>query len=261
MGVQVYRYYYFLINHIDMKPLKFILIFAISMVMYYGCNEEAADLDKAKIDFRYLFKVNDEGIKLGETYIINGSTVAFDAVNLYMGGIIIRQENGNITDLDNQYVLGGVEKTMSNLTQALEISPITNIQFYLGVNPEDNAMSEIDYTQRNSDDPLGIHDPSMHWSWNTGYKFISIDGRVDTDSDGVVDSRISYHLGTNDFLKQLEINRTFPLQRGKNVIDISFNLDSFLENIDIPSNLETHTTTNPELAHKLYNNITQAVSF
>ena len=84
---------------------------------------------------------------------------------------------------------------------------------------------------------------------------------MDTDSDAVVDSKIAYHLGTNDLLKQLEVNRTFPLQRGKNVIDISFNLDSFLENIDIPSNLETHTSTHPELAQKFYKNISQAVSF
>ena len=51
----------------------------------------------------------------------------------------------------------------------------------------------------------------MHWSWNTGYIFVNIEGKVDTLSSGIFNHNFSFHIGTDAFLQNFSIFKSLSL--------------------------------------------------
>jgi len=78
-------------------------------------------------------------------------------------------------------------------------SDYTDLKFNLGV---PDPLNTSDPSLQSSTSPLNITNiGDMHWGWNPGYKFVTIEGKVDTIADGIdnFDKSFFFHLGT-DFL-------------------------------------------------------------
>ena len=161
------------------------------------------------------FNVAGQALEFDKDYTINGTTIQFAAVNYYMGGLKITQENNEVVDFSNQYLLAELGAG-AMVNEPVAISNIKNVKYFVGVDSITNKMSESDFTNRPTDDPLGIQDPSMHWSWNTGYRFLRVDGMVDTTGDGTPDTPVEYHLGNNPMLKNIDINTNILIKAGDN---------------------------------------------
>jgi len=222
-------------------------------------NNTDNDTDTATIQFQYDFNVDGEPLEYGTTYTINGDVVSFKAANFYIGGLELKQSNGNTLNFEDQYLLAGLQNTVA-INNEIPVSSISSATFFIGVDSVNNAQSETDFTTRPTTDPLSIQDPSMHWNWNSGYRFLRVDGEVDTDGDGTVDTPIAYHLGSNPFLKPMQINKEIPITKGQNTIYFSFDLNKFFDGVIIKTELDTHTGNNIPLAEKLHANLDQAVT-
>ena len=225
---------------------------------FSSCKKDSSEPAKAKISFEFDFNVAGDELKLGQAYQINGTTVSFDAVNFYIGGIRLTQENGQVIDLSDQYLLGGIGNT-ATLNSDLDVSDINNMKFFVGVDPVTNAQEETDFTNRPPTDPLGIQDPSMHWSWSTGYKFLRVDGDVDLDGDGILETGVAYHLGSDAMLKQFDLTNPIELRSGDNDLIIAFDLTKFFTGVDLKAELDTHTGNNLPLAERLRDNLAIAI--
>src|SRR5690606_18867037 len=71
-------------------------------------------------------------------------------------------------------------------------------KFDIGIDSTTNkTVQPIDFEEGEA---LGIQNPNMHWSWNSGYIFYKFEGEIDTDGDNVADTTFGYHIGLNDFL-------------------------------------------------------------
>ncbi|MCB0687075.1 MAG: hypothetical protein KDC53_11130 [Saprospiraceae bacterium] len=236
-----------------------VTIFAALLITISGCKKDTEDLTASYLSFLVDVTVNDEPLEFGTNYEINGTMMNFIATYFYMGGIKFTQANGNVIDLSNQYLLAG-PKVGGRLSEPLAISNITRVQFFVGVDSVTNAMTENDFTLRPASDPLGMQNPSMHWSWNTGYRFLRVDGKSDTDGDGTPETPVEYHLGNNNMLKNIDITTDVTMKAGDNELYIQFDLAKFFENVDVASELVTHVGDNPELAAKLRDNLPAALS-
>ena len=117
-------------------------------------------------------------------------------------------------------------------------------------------MSTEDFTTRAPSDPLAAQDYQMHWNWNTGYKFLRVDGRSDTDGDGVVDTDITYHIGSDPLLSNLN----FALENLSEEVTIEFDLAKLFAGVDFTVDIDTHTGNNLPLAQKLVANYSTAFS-
>ncbi|MBK8503095.1 MAG: hypothetical protein IPL46_13305 [Saprospiraceae bacterium] len=236
----------------------FILALLLTSVFNYSCKKEAADPEKASINFQFDFNVAGVPLEFNKFYTINGSSVSFVAANFYLGGLQLTQANSQVIDLSDQYLLAGTGN-IASLNSDIEVSDISKIQFFVGVDAATNAQTEIDFTSRTASDPLAIQDPSMHWSWVTGYKFVRVDGNLDIDNDGVADTPVAYHLGTNAMLKTFDIPTNINLKGGENNIVISFDLAKFFTTVDLNVEHDTHTGNNLPLAEKLRDNLSSAI--
>ncbi len=226
--------------------------------LIYSCSKDE-DMDPATLKIEFDFSVGGEDLEFGKVYTINGDAVSFDVANYYIGGISFGQANGTTINLTDQYLLGGLQNS-ATLSNEIERSDITDVKFFIGVDPSTNSQSETDFTSRPSSDPLGIQDPSMHWNWNTGYKFVRFDGDVDTDGDGTVDTGVAYHLGSDAMLKNLEYAANVSIDEGENTLTFSFDLAQFFTGVDLSTELDTHTGNNLPLATRLRDNLDNAIS-
>ena len=167
-------------------------------------------------------------------------------------------EDNSTIDLTNNYYLAGLDR-ITTVVGDFPISNVAKIDYFVGVDATNNAQTEQDFTSRGSNDPLGLQDPAMHWNWNTGYKFLRVDGEVDTDGDGTVDTPIAYHIGSNPLLTIL-VQGNYPIEGGKNVMTFTLNLNEFFRGIDIKTEVDTHTGNNLALAQRLVANMSTAIT-
>jgi len=132
----------------------------------------------------------------------------------------------------------------------------------------DSSINHDDPSLFPNESPLNISNAGlMHWGWNTGYIFISIEGKVDTLSAGDnFDHNFSYHIGKDEFMENFTFNNLnwTPTSNGHQ-LEWSLDLAKFLKNnessIDLKTEFLTHTGSGQlELAEKVKNNFMIALT-
>lgn len=242
-----------------MKIFNGFWVVVLTAMIIVGCKKDEEEPTQAYLQFNLDFNVDGESLQFDSEYQINGTTMTFSAVNYYMGGIKLTQANGDVVDLSAQYLLAGLGAG-AVVNEPVDISNISNVQFFVGVDSITNAMTESDFTNRPAGDPLGMQNPSMHWSWSTGYRFLRVDGQSDTDGDGTPETPVEYHLGSNSMLKNINISTNKEIVPGNNQVIFGFDLAQFLAGVDVTTELATHVHDNLPLATKIRDNLTAALT-
>lgn len=101
--------------------------------------------------------------------------------------------------------------------------------------------------------PLNISNAGqMHWSWNTGYIFFSIEGKVDTLNTGNFDLNFSYHIGSDNMLRELNLTNLNWTKSAdhEHKATLKFDFLNFISNpnrsIDLKTEYLTHTAFGQE---------------
>ena len=159
------------------------------------------------------------------------------------------------------YILVKPEKTQHQITD-LDAGRYSTVQFFVGIDDKENDQSEDDFTSRASGDPLAMDNPSMHWGWNGGYKYIRIDGMTDTDGDGTPETPLAFHLGNFEMF-ELITNFQFPIQNdfegGSNSLEFEVDLAKLFTEIDLSTQTDTHVFNNVDLAKAFHANLSNAI--
>jgi hypothetical protein len=251
-----------------MKLFKFsffALLLALSLpLIFVACdNDDEADPtptpDPAMVTFNFNYSIGDQALVYGDIYEINGTAVSFDLAHFYVGGIELMPDEGDVLTMKDKYLLVKPGEGPYEIG-AVDAGHYDMLKFFVGVGPEENSQSEDDFTNRPADDPLAVQNPSMHWSWASGYRFIRIDGQADTDGDGTPDTPMEFHLGTDPLL----INYTFmghkDLEEGTNEYTMNLDLEKVFTDVDLSTEFSTHTMDNMPLAMKIKDNFATAIS-
>ncbi|MBK8503750.1 MAG: hypothetical protein IPL46_16975 [Saprospiraceae bacterium] len=242
-----------------MKFLMPLLLFFAVALLNSGCKKDADEPTVAHLQIQMDFNVAGQALEFNKDYTIGGTKIRFTAARYYLGGLKITLDNNDVVDFTSQYLLAE-PGAGAIVNEPVAISNIKNVKFFVGVDSITNKMSESDFTNRPTGDPLGIQDPSMHWSWNTGYRFLRVDGMADTTGDGIPDTPVEYHLGNNPMLKNIDINTSILIKAGDNKLTFGFDLAQFFAGVDFPFELATHVGDNLPLATKLRDNLPAAMT-
>ena len=252
-----------------MKSIKIFIFVSLGMIplLFSSCKKDDTPVeeDHVHMAFEFNYVVDGEAYDTNTVYNINGTAVQFSIANFYVGGITFMSEEGVPTEIEDKYLLVTPDAGMQEVGE-LAKGHYHMARFFIGVDPLTNSQSTEDFTTRSEDpnDPLGVQFPEMHWSWNSGYKFIRIDGKVDTDADGVPDDAMSFHLGTDDMLKTLEFvtHKDVDVENDGHM-HFEFDLAKALEVIDLPQEHFTHALSTQEipLATKFRDNLSNAFKY
>lgn len=195
----------------------------------------------------------------GTVYDLDGYAVRFSRVQYYLSGFEITHDGGQTTSMPDAYVLGSGNITDYTLGQE-NITNLEGISFDLGV---DSIRNEMNTSAWPAGHPLAAQNPSMDWSWPDGYFFWTIDGKVDSDNDGVPDLNFSLHGMGNHLLTPVNGFTGLNLSGNEVTVELFVNIADWLNDIELRyvgvahdglhDNKKVGENTNPETVFTLDN--------
>lgn len=245
------------------KLVSTLLLLPAFLLVFQACKkDETPEIKQGDIHFQFNYTVDGEAFNTGQNYMINGVAVNFEFAHFYIGGIKFHPEDGEHIAVEDTYFLVTPDNNEFHVA-TLDEGHYHMANFVVGVEDVENAQTEADFTSRSASDPLGMQTPSMHWGWNGGYRYIRIDGMVDTDGDGEPESSLAFHLGNFDafdFLSNQSLEIQKDLAEGNNHVNFKFDLAKLFAGIDLKTEHSTHVFNNEDLAKRFHTNLATAFS-
>lgn len=155
--------------------------------------------------------MNGEDLELGKKYVTtNGDTIMISQVRYYVSNVKFYNGSELVYEEDNSYYL--IENTDANTREMIDFNipagDINRIEFAIGVDAANND------TLGAGKGDLALSD-GMFWSWNTGYKFLRMDGMYySPDSSNYQPMRV--HTGLNDYYieKSMDLPMSISIEDG-----------------------------------------------
>ena len=191
-----------------------------------------------------LFAQNDVTVKInhkfGAANFAMGSVVeSYDGYNLkvdrlqyYLNGFKITHDGGVVTETIGHYLINANQATEVSLGSH-DITTVENIEFNVGVNPDRNHLDPSAYSSSHA---LAPKNPSMHWGWAAGYRFIALEGKAGANTTTTYEI---HALGDSNYKTV-----SMPIEGNLAGTDLSITMDAdylgmFKEN-DVSGGMITH---------------------
>lgn len=191
-----------------------------------------------------------------------GYKVKFTDLKFYFSAL----RNG--TDTLTKAALFDFSSTGNLLTRLIgDYNKFSSLQGNIGVI---QSLNHLDPAAFPNDSPLNISNAgTMHWSWNTGYIFISIEGKTDTIPDATLNlnHNFSFHVGTDQFLETISFSviNWQAVSDKEHRFELKLDLLSLLQNptrpIDLKKEFLTHSASGQySLTLKVAQNFKEALT-
>lgn len=184
-------------------------------------------------------RANDGSVfTLGKVYqgMQGGGVYRPELLRYYISGITIHHD-GTSTLLQDQYLLVDVSKTDRYDLGNVDANRVDSITFHIGVDIAHNHLDPAKYPDWH---PLAYQDPSMHWGWQSGYRFVTYEGMSGTSADKL-SAMMQVHTVDNSLYTRVVV-RTGSTRTAKGIdIPVIANYEYLLESIDISRGLINHS--------------------
>jgi len=123
-------------------------------------------------------KVGSEDLEFNTEFTIpSGDKVALDRCEYYISQIVLTHDGGMTTTVDDLWLLvDAFDQTTFELGD-YDINQVESVTFSVGV---ETPVNNDDPTLWPSQHPLAPQNPSMHWGWAAGYRFLAMEGNSGT---------------------------------------------------------------------------------
>lgn len=251
--------------------MKNIFIFGVFAVVALSCCKESTTPDPQPDP-----QPEPKGVYLKVEHFFNGSPLTYGSVawptihnnigvnNLtyYLSAFEFQKQDGEWVKLDNYALITAHEKSTDTVfLGSLPEGTYQAVRFYLGV---DSMANHADPALWPNEHPLGLMRAApMHWSWNTGYIFLKLEGRYRTNNP--LDGFYSYHMGRDDLITPYRFTG-LQLQGGSNkqFLRLKFDIANFFNtphaHILSDTSFFTHSAFGDQKAVILHGNMGNLIS-
>jgi hypothetical protein len=247
-----------------MKKLLFLILISL-FLLESSCNKKEVGDSSLTIEVSFVY--GDEEFTINEIYSnfpLNYNT-KIEKLLLYLSEI-------KLVDLDGQshhfaeIIFVDAADSISTFKATIPAKQYLRLDFSIGVPQALNGTDDenFDAALYNPDHALSINN-GMYWTWNTGYRFVRLDGRSNTnpEEDDDFETLVSIHTGKDYCFR----NKSFPIsytaiEQGEGKIKLVFDVYDFLASeddiIDIAVDNQSHGT-NEGLANRFSDRVLNAV--
>ncbi len=245
-----------------MKTIKLLLIgVALSALVFTSCSKEddpvtpaPTPITPATTGTAMMHLHSSWGMMSSNFYLDTVYTLASTVTGVPARQIKISDARFYVSKVsfDNNtlgaYLLVSPANMMYNLGSA---SPgtFTNLSFNVG----------LDSTTNHSDPMTAaapLNETSMHWNWNTsaGYKFIRLEGQIDSSLTGLAGEwkNFVYHVATDATLRNVSYSQNNSITVGQTTtVNYHIMWNRFFDGVDVATNSNQHGggTTNTAIAN------------
>jgi len=247
-----------------MKKLILVISAAI-IVAFFACNKEKGN-SNIQLDFE--FEYGDQVFEINKVYDYNfGYEVKFEKMLLYVSNVRFIESDGTVAE-GPEIIFVDASSDQNKVSFEIPEGNYSRIEFSIGVpnnlNGTDNP--DFDASLYDQDSPLSLS-KGMYWTWNSGYRFILMDGRTNIDPmvDDVFETLLSIHTGKEYSFRSKGLSLNVNAAKDQNIpLKLKFNVEGFLNYpdnvIDIAVDNQSHGT-NENLANRLSDNAIMSIEF
>ena len=129
--------------------------------------------------------LNQSTFQYNQNFETDGIINKYTRLQYYLSGFELFHDGGQLTVLNNTYVLASGHITNYYLGN-FPVSSLESISFDVGVDQIANSGNTTNYPASH---PLGPKSPPMDWGWPSGYFFVVTNGFTDSNNDNNPDTR------------------------------------------------------------------------
>lgn len=240
------------------------LAFAAAM-LFQACTDKPVDEPQpGTLTVNFVVTANNQPFQLGQPYTsAKGLNYKFDIFKFYLSNLTLYGPGQPDTVLDAALI--NYSNTVPYKSFTIDVQPGTYTGFRFGIGL-DSIQNKFDPTQFPSSSPFSAS-AGTHWGMFFMYRFMLIEGAVDTTDDNTANyvHPIVMHTGFDSLYTTKEFQSfPFEIQDGKNTtinLNLDFNRLFYLggDTIDLINNNITHTNDNYPLAAKVTRNLANAI--
>ncbi len=241
-----------------MRFTKFLLLTIIAFGIF-SCEKDGKN--SSALSFHLHTMVGTTPAAYGVTFQTSeGRKFTLSDFRYYISNIELIKNDGDVVSLAGKVLLAGP----SQHTYEIGDVPTGNYKGFRFVLGLDSITNHKDPTTYESDEPLAIQSPGIHWSWNSGYIFMKMEGQVDTTQahSGTPNFDFFYHIGLDQMKRTIDFSTSGFKVTGDNENEIGLEIDflKIMTSVDMRTESETHTFNNLPLATKIADNWQSAFS-
>lgn len=228
-----------------------------SLFTFNSCDKEDDDDghgDHQHLSLSFHHHVGDDELVLNQPYkTLDSVTFTVSRLNYYLSGLKMQVDHGGTyQNYDSVYIFVD-ENTADVELGEIPAGSMHGLEFAIGV--EDSAVNHSDPATYPASHALSPKTPSMNWGWATGYLFFVVEGQVDTDNDGTVDTDMQLHIGMDQNLAHHDSHHHFDVVAGTDVtLGVKLDLQKVFTGIDLSTAYMSHSmgdTIAPKIAANL----------
>lgn len=221
-----------------------------------------SDFYKMKRIFIYLFLLanltvfaQDKTVLFRVNHQLNGApfqvlkTIVQDPANnyyfnieelrYYVSNIKLIHDGGQVTSIPDSYLLLNVKNKETTNLGKYNINKLEKIEFSIGV---DTAKNHLDPTTYPEGHPLGLQNPTMHWGWAAGYRFVTLEGYAGTSINNVNTNYQIHSLGDNLY-RTIQVSTEGKIEDGKLLVELNADYRNLLAGIKAQTGVISHGST------------------
>lgn len=167
-----------------------------------------------------------------------GYFVKVTRLEYYISEVKLIHDGGQITPVTDQYFLVAPNADSILELGNFDITLLEGIEYSLGVDAGHNHLDPASYP---SSHPLAPKNPSMHWGWTAGYRFIAFEGFGGATS-GAVNNNFQIHTIDDSNYQTVSMNTSGELTEGHLAIHVTADYLKMFDGINAQNGIISHTS-------------------
>jgi hypothetical protein len=132
----------------------------------------------------------------------------------------------------------------------------TSINFGIGIPKNLNAILPKNFV---FPDPMA--DGGNFWDGWQSYVFSKLEGKIDKDGDGILETPFTLHTGGDDVFTAMKFTKSFVIQDGKTTkVNFELNVNELIKNIDLATVNSSHQIGSAPIMKTIMGNYTTALT-
>ena len=156
----------------------------------------------------------------------------------YISGITLIHDGGQITPVTDYYLLVDPAKDSVFALGNFAVTDLEKIEFWIGV---DSATNHLDPALYPEGHPLALKNPSMHWGWAGGYRFIAFEGLAG-NTPGFVTNNFQIHTIADENYRKVSLDINEIVNGDTMFVPIDADYARLLHKIDVSIGITSHSS-------------------
>lgn len=185
----------------------FLLLAATSLLVFSACQDDEAAMPTGElsIDFNALYDGAALDIQSMAYDYPDGSKIKIQLFQYYISDLELLPADGgapvSLAEIDLiRYNTAGANNVRNETYINVPAGEYNGLRFGLGVKPELNNQQPSNFAAD------FVLNEAEYWNDNTRYVFAKIEGNVDLNNNGMFDTPVSYHMGSNEVFTTITFN-------------------------------------------------------